>query len=1452
MASFFRKHIPNFSTIVEPLTRLTKKEHKFQWSAEQQSALDKIKEILTSAPILAFPDYNKPFHVFTDASLVGQGGALMQKDENNLFHAIAYCSRTLSSAERKWPPVQVELSAIIFALREFRGFIYLAEIELHTDHRPLSFLMKKAETAPNLSRWLIELQNYNIKIVHVSGKENSLADALSRANEHVAEKEVQSLKELEDIAEFPVCLFITTNSRIVIEPFINQITVRNADGNPYSVDLVKEQSEDAEVRAFIEDPVLNIEQLLDPKLRMPITLSPDGDFKAKLVLCLRKAWEAANEFLSQKRIEMKKQYDKFTKSMVIETGDRVLLKNYIVVPGSARKWHMPWRGIFRVVGKDQLHLTIVSCSSPQSNPFKVHINQRKRVFRPSRPARLTNQTVEEQLQNLSVECGNDQLPPGERETSESEYSSCAEDEFRKSKSKQTESEPKGQARYIVSTNIPFTICTKATTSPKFASFPNFLRLNTDEEFAPATKILINSYAEENAGIFNHLIVDHRAEKWEAPAPIAQTEGLGIVLKLEERHQIPMAQIITAHSATPVWVKSLAPSSPLQQFDICTAYEVGLSPGTQICEDYIIPNIFKIAPAMKRASTNNSFPYKITEKSQISPLHKNAIGLALRCLAANADERCKNAAITGTVEFVRTNNKHTARYRAIYVPGNLRELVRFRELWHPGVIVNGRKDPFTKAVATGYVASIFNPHNQLTTEIEMNLRCNDYNLEEEGLIYTVPSDSKRLEQRAMHWFSSSITVAAEENSACGEITRKIINLPAQNQNIEKAPIPLYKKAELNTEQCQFISEVLYTNHSTHLCIAPPGTGKTYTLAALVSALLSQSSEAVVACLTQTNISLLKMVEDISAVTDSTALLVQSSTARDELTHLTQQFRKFLTIAQQEELGELEGRDAMIIKKYRKTVAKKPRMLDEKEAVRVIWQNLQPRILYATLAMAEDLIDCFKPITHILIDEAGMASRNAIGPIIALSPNLEKLVLTGDPMQLGVFLADIPDDLQKFGFESVLNIRPDAQVKLKVSYRGHPFITECLAKAIYGEDIKAGVSAEERSLVINNLPLPNNSPIVLISMKSAEKRDKISFSFSNLAQTNTAQTLLSVLERTFAPNISIVVICLYAHQAAQLKARNNFRSTILTVDAYQAQQAQIIVLLTTRSRNIAAEHEEALSFLTNSHRSVVALSRAIHALFLVGDFDLLRRGRIWRKFIDHAATKSGIVGAEYIQQLQAFSERPGVAQHSNRPAVDIPKDPQPQATPNEPSTSERSHFEPLSPNPIPLPPTHSSDLQNVLTNFLQQQVRAVQHIGGIFQEPPRPAPLMFPTPSFGQWPQFAHQQFQFLPQYMQFIPNNFMYPPLMPLGQLQLPQAQVPHMVTPGAHSQQHFVPMNGPPPMLTQPTTGTAHLRPLMSPAPPSGSSTAAEQAQGTSTTTAPPPQTRAREEPKAPEHFFFR
>nr|CAD2206627.1 unnamed protein product [Meloidogyne enterolobii] len=135
MASFYRKHILGFATIVEPLTSLNKKNKAFEWGQKQEQAFQKIKELLAKEPILTFPDYKLPFHIFTDASNVGHGAALMQKHDDK-YCAIAYASRSLSPNERKWPPVQIELGAIIYALRIFRPYIYLSEVELHSDHRP--------------------------------------------------------------------------------------------------------------------------------------------------------------------------------------------------------------------------------------------------------------------------------------------------------------------------------------------------------------------------------------------------------------------------------------------------------------------------------------------------------------------------------------------------------------------------------------------------------------------------------------------------------------------------------------------------------------------------------------------------------------------------------------------------------------------------------------------------------------------------------------------------------------------------------------------------------------------------------------------------------------------------------------------------------------------------------------------------------------------------------------------------------------------------------------------------------------------------------------------------------------------------------------------------------------------------------------------------------------------
>ena len=182
MCSFFRKFIKDFAKIAEPLTRMLGKDKKFEWNSEQDVAFEKLREFLLADPILKAPEWDKPFHIFTDASNVAVGCTLMQKDGSGKYHVISYLSRALTSSERNWPTVQAELYAIVYALRKFNYYLYGHEVIIHTDHKPLEHLLAKGRPHSNLARWLLEIQGHpDLKIEHIDGKKNTVADALSES-----------------------------------------------------------------------------------------------------------------------------------------------------------------------------------------------------------------------------------------------------------------------------------------------------------------------------------------------------------------------------------------------------------------------------------------------------------------------------------------------------------------------------------------------------------------------------------------------------------------------------------------------------------------------------------------------------------------------------------------------------------------------------------------------------------------------------------------------------------------------------------------------------------------------------------------------------------------------------------------------------------------------------------------------------------------------------------------------------------------------------------------------------------------------------------------------------------------------------------------------------------------------------------------------------------------------
>ena len=180
LCNYYRRFVKGFAEIASPLNRLLKKDVKFVWSKECQQSFDTLKEKLTSYPIVKQPDFKREFWVFTDASKYAVGAILSQKDDTGNECVIAYASRSLKGAEINYVVTEQECLAVLFAIKQFRIYLYGTHFKVITDHNALNWLMRITDPTGRLARWAIYLQVYNFEIIHRKGVLHSNADALSR------------------------------------------------------------------------------------------------------------------------------------------------------------------------------------------------------------------------------------------------------------------------------------------------------------------------------------------------------------------------------------------------------------------------------------------------------------------------------------------------------------------------------------------------------------------------------------------------------------------------------------------------------------------------------------------------------------------------------------------------------------------------------------------------------------------------------------------------------------------------------------------------------------------------------------------------------------------------------------------------------------------------------------------------------------------------------------------------------------------------------------------------------------------------------------------------------------------------------------------------------------------------------------------------------------------------
>ncbi|PNX70480.1 retrotransposon-related protein, partial [Trifolium pratense] len=197
-----------------PLTRLTQKKVEFQWTDACEESFQKLKQYLTSAPVLALPTSGGGYAVYCDASRVGLGCVLMQHGK-----VIAYASRQLKRHEQNYPTHDLEMAAVIFALKIWRHYLYGETLEIYTDHKSLQYIFKQRDLNLRQRRWMELLKDYDCTILYHPGKANVVADALSRKSmgslAHLAAIKRPIINEFQELVESRVQLEIDSSKALL-------------------------------------------------------------------------------------------------------------------------------------------------------------------------------------------------------------------------------------------------------------------------------------------------------------------------------------------------------------------------------------------------------------------------------------------------------------------------------------------------------------------------------------------------------------------------------------------------------------------------------------------------------------------------------------------------------------------------------------------------------------------------------------------------------------------------------------------------------------------------------------------------------------------------------------------------------------------------------------------------------------------------------------------------------------------------------------------------------------------------------------------------------------------------------------------------------------------------------------------------------------------------------------
>ncbi|KAL7072312.1 hypothetical protein ACQ4LE_008396 [Meloidogyne hapla] len=434
-------------------------------------------------------------------------------------------------------------------------------------------------------------------------------------------------------------------------------------------------------------------------------------------------------------------------------------------------------------------------------------------------------------------------------------------------------------------------------------------------------------------------------------------------------------------------------------------------------------------------------------------------------------------------------------------------------------------------------------------------------------------------------------------------------------------------------------------------APPGTGKTKASADIIAAYLREHPEGRALVIAPLNVAVAKAVEEMARTMERTGwredmIALFSGSGKQKYAQDLERIGDHLlasAISAPQLFESLDDQQKNVVNRYVKACEVSPRTANEGKVAQLLLSKEKRRIIFCTLALAEQIGGIFDETTMLVCDEGGQAPFSQLLSALTNFPKLNKLLIAGDRRQLSVHLAEFPEAVRNgLGLDTIiwnLDQAPGVDTTtLETNYRSHPQLTECIqagAYAAHGERLTSGRTLIEMDRLTGLTPIKlpfRNSPLVLIHQTDPMLQDPTSFSATNPEMTRTVTDFLTTLRPRFTG--SVRVICFYAGQAKELGvalANMEMEDVIVnTADGCQGHEADLAIVVTTKAG--LASQDGSGAFWNDERRVNVALSRGRFGMVIIGDFKMLwTAGGIWRRFLRCALKKTVAVTPDYIEAM-----------------------------------------------------------------------------------------------------------------------------------------------------------------------------------------------------------------------------